>query len=401
MAGRRLVDAAKLFNASKSIAQKHIALRSQQLDTYNRTSSLAKAVKSQTDRVTLTAAAAIALSKRFSEEAPSYARAAAERTAGTQHDDGHIPTRDTVRGDAQKGGVEEGLEQDHHYDRSAQNAAASPPPEGELDITQKKAPRQPLPDGTIPTSGATLGEEPSGRDTFSDRPVSEGPDEPLVEHNGQKKGDAKGTRPIEPTESTIPSHANNLQQPPASPQLQKLQEGRDRDVFYTRSVESQQPPSSQPRSQIPEHTEDRQQSDVRVEDRRLNQDVFYSVPQPGQKQVQEEPSRQATDPELDEIPEGINTDVFHSKRVARMLGRDPYSRKEYLEMKGAGRTPFERPGTQKRHPLDDRSVEPTRSADPEPVAQNVRSTTTEKEVQDLASELVKDVQSNAVASEVY
>ena len=63
MAGRRLVDAAKLFNASKSVAQKHIALRSSQWDAYNKTSSLAKAVKSQTDRVTLTAAAAIALSQ--------------------------------------------------------------------------------------------------------------------------------------------------------------------------------------------------------------------------------------------------------------------------------------------------------------------------------------------------
>ncbi|KAL5121705.1 hypothetical protein ACEQ8H_000392 [Pleosporales sp. CAS-2024a] len=71
MAGRRLVDAAKLFTASKSISQKHVALRSTQLDAFTKTSQLAKALKNQTDRVTRTAAAAIALSKRFSEDAPA------------------------------------------------------------------------------------------------------------------------------------------------------------------------------------------------------------------------------------------------------------------------------------------------------------------------------------------
>ena len=60
MAGRRLIDAAKLFNASRSIVKQHINLRSQQLDVYSKTSILAKTVKNQTDRVTLTAKAAVA-----------------------------------------------------------------------------------------------------------------------------------------------------------------------------------------------------------------------------------------------------------------------------------------------------------------------------------------------------
>jgi hypothetical protein len=163
MAGRRLVDAARLFSASKSVAHKHIALRSSQLDTFNQTSSLAKAVKNQTDRITVTAAAAIALSKRFSEEAPSYARAAAEQATGTRRQHEDIPRRDTVKEDAHVEAPKEGLEQDHHYDRSEQNSTVRPPPEAELEIAQEQAQRRPLPDGTIPSNGVTLEQEEKGR----------------------------------------------------------------------------------------------------------------------------------------------------------------------------------------------------------------------------------------------
>lgn len=67
MAGRRLLDATKLLNATRKIAQQHLELRTEQLDRYNKTSTLAKAVKSQTDRVTVTAQAAIALARRLNE----------------------------------------------------------------------------------------------------------------------------------------------------------------------------------------------------------------------------------------------------------------------------------------------------------------------------------------------
>ncbi|GAB1744691.1 hypothetical protein NU219Hw_g2230t1 [Hortaea werneckii] len=72
MAGRRLIDAAKLFGASGNVAKQHLAVRRQQWDVYSRTSTLAKAVKNQTDRVTVTAAAALELAKRFNETGPSW-----------------------------------------------------------------------------------------------------------------------------------------------------------------------------------------------------------------------------------------------------------------------------------------------------------------------------------------
>ncbi|KAF7577242.1 hypothetical protein Ptr902_01484 [Pyrenophora tritici-repentis] len=347
MAGRRLVDAAKLFNASRGVAQKHIALRTSQWDAYNKTSSLAKAVKDQTDRITLTAAAAIALSQRFSEEAPAYAKAAADRATSTQWTpQDKIPRRDTVERKVPAQGVRDGAEQDHHYERSGQNTAQSPPPTEELEVEQEKAPRSPLPDGTIPSRGLTLGQE-KGQDTFSERPAHEAPKEPLArDQSGNARHEDEGIKPVESSKSTIPlpghprgnhtqvtrsipAHAKDPQRTPLSAQAEKLQKGHDRDVFYTRSAEVQ-------------------------------------------------PS---------DIPEGINTDVFHSKRVARMLGSDPFSRKEYAQRTTGG-----------RHPLDDRplpvSERPSQaSASPKP-AQQSKSVAASEDMEKFASQLVQDAQSN-------
>jgi aarF domain-containing kinase len=411
MAGRRLVDAAKLFNASKSVAQKHVALRSKQWDAYNKTSTLAKAVKDQTDRVTLTAAAAIALSQRFSEEAPSYARAAADRATKTQWTQPeNIPRRETVQTEAPVKGAKEGVEQDHHYDRSGKNTVQTPPPTEELAIEQEKAPRSPLPDGTIPSNGLTLEQEEKGQDTFSERSVPEAPKNPLAQDQGEQvRHEDEGIKPAESTESTIPlpgqpkgastrptetipAHANDPQQARISPQTEKLQKGHDRDVFYTRSVESQPTVSSQPQTQIPTAAGTKQKSDEHVKDASLNQDVFYATPKPGQEQVG------------DEAPEGINTDVFHSKKVARMLGSDSISRKEFAEKKSSGRHPLDDRPPPGRHPLDDRplpSIPPqSKPSVPSTPVQEVQSATTAKEMEDLASQLAQDIQSNTTASEV-
>lgn len=405
MAGRRLVDAAKLFNASKSIAQKHIALRSNQLDAFNKTSTLAKAVKNQTDRVTLTAAAAIELSKRFSEEAPSYARAAAQQATGTQHED--IPRKDTVKRDAPPDIHREGLEQDHHYDQSEQNTAVRPPPEAELEVEQKEAPRRPLPDGTIPSAGVTLEQEEKGQDTLSERPAAEAPEEPLSEEQkDQPQQEDEGIKPVESNETTIPlpgqprgdssaaaeaipSHANDLQQPAKSSRIQNLQAGHDRDVFYSRSVDSQPSPSSQPHAHIPDHTGTKQESDKHVDDKRLNQDVYYSVPEAGQ---QEGASAQ------EDLPEGINTDVFHSTRVAKMLGSDPSSRKEHLRNKVPSRNPFIPPQYQAGHGHNAEPSEPAQPTNPEQPLPVSQPQTTKKEMQDLASQLAQDAQSNVTAA---
>lgn len=72
MAGKWLLDAAKLFEAGRSIGRQHLALRQKQWDVYSKTSGLAKAAKDQTDRVTVTVGAAYELAKRFNETGPSW-----------------------------------------------------------------------------------------------------------------------------------------------------------------------------------------------------------------------------------------------------------------------------------------------------------------------------------------
>lgn len=71
MTGRRILDAAAIVKAVRGVASKHVAFRSHQLDVYSKTSTLAKAVQTQTERVTLTVKAASVLAGRFNEPASS------------------------------------------------------------------------------------------------------------------------------------------------------------------------------------------------------------------------------------------------------------------------------------------------------------------------------------------
>jgi hypothetical protein len=94
MAGKRLLDIAALFNASRGVVKKHVAFRSRQIDAYNRTSTLARAVRNQTDRVTETVKAASFLVSRLNEEQPSWPVENVEVKS-----DGHpIPNKETSRG---------------------------------------------------------------------------------------------------------------------------------------------------------------------------------------------------------------------------------------------------------------------------------------------------------------
>ena len=409
MAGRRLIDAAKLFNASKSIAQQHVKLRSQQLDVYSKTSSLAKAAKRQTDRVTLTLDAALVLSKRLNEEVPRYAAAAAQRATGAQ--DGDIPRTETGRAERAQAGAHETVRRDQEHGRSGKNTKTESPAEDGLNVQQEEARRRPFPDGTIPSAGVTLNHEARGQDTFSRRTVSEPSKEPLAKDHVQEEM-GEGLRPAESDASTIPrprqpsgttmeharssrqqssdsipSHTNDPYRPPITPQVQRLRAGHDRDVFYARSVESEPVPPSWPQTQIPKHTEDIQESDNHVQDSQLNQDVYYSVPEPGREQVQKkELPHEVAVPEQDHAPEGINTDVFRTQRIAKMLGGNPYEHKDHFTLKGAARKPQDSSQTAVGHGRPSAPVESVERTQP---------ATTEKEMQDLASQLAKDAETAA------
>jgi aarF domain-containing kinase len=341
MAGRRLVDVAKLINASRSIAKQHIALRSQQLDVYNKTSTLAKAVKDQTDRVTLTARAAIALSKRLNEtELPHNTTYAPSRH---DSDEASIPRKETAH-EAQRQAVEqhEGLKQDHHYGTSEGNAVTEPPAEQELKVRQEKPPRHPLPDGTIPPEGAKIGLHPSGKDTYSRRPQSEPDKHPLEqEHQGEDELEPAGSHRAnipDPTrtqysskdarelqrqsESQIPTSTSTATTDTAG--RSDLHDGHDRDVYYERPTGVNKEYSSLPRAKLPKHTETSQgQAGSRQQD--VDADVFSD--QAREKQAEQVLEKEKKEHEM-EVPEGVNINVFRTTRASKTLGGNPYQRNE-------------------------------------------------------------------------
>ncbi|KAF2086843.1 ubiquinone biosynthesis protein coq-8 [Saccharata proteae CBS 121410] len=410
MAGRRLLDAAKLFNASRSVAKQHIALRSQQLDLFTRTSTLAKAVKSQTDRVTVTARAAISLAQRFNEAAPSYTREhAADEQAKSQ--DHTIPRRDTVTEDAGQYKGKTGLEQDHHYDRSEANGATQPPPSEELDVKQRTADRRPLPDGTIPPAGAKLPSRPDGQDFFSTIPVSETEKEPLAQ---QQEDSPDALRPASSSASTIPNPEQDRRlSPDEARELQRQAESQipsqsaDRegnltgqqgtDVFHKKSGHVSPELSSLPRVKIPKVAEDTQGSKDEVKDGGIYADVYYSSE--GHPPQQPVPGHQAVPEQDAEVPEGVNTDVFRTPRVAKMLG---YNRKTEkppgLEMRGASRTPVDHTKLADGHDQDTfnvRSSDCESPAAPSPAANmsgRKDSHQADEDINSLAADMAKDAE---------
>lgn len=311
MAGRRLLEAAKLLNAASSVAKQHLTLRQQQLDLYTKTSTIGKAAKSQTDRVTLTAQAAIALAKRFNETTPSYQSPTEQWTKG----DDTIPRAETVPpGQPKKAPPADGLEQDHHYASSAANATTEPVPAEDMEVKQEEAAEQPLPDGTIPPSDADV--HARRKDSAHDLTSEEA-------RRLQRKAEDQIPRIF------TADHVGK-----------ETVENKDinDETFSDRPTDETTAYSSLPRSKIPKNTEDTQGGDEHVDNSHMNPDVFYSSK--GKQEAPAIPSQEAV-PAQESIPEGINTDVFHSPRTARMLGgRD---KKGYgLGLHAATGTPIEK-----------------------------------------------------------
>ncbi len=242
MSGKRLLDAAAIFKATQGVAVKHAALRRQQWETYNKTSSLAQAVKSQTDRVTVTVRAASALAARFNESKPRPS------PSGSQFDE-----RSTAEGErhnnSEHPGVKQGLEQDHFYDKSEANTAADPAAESELGVKQENASRDPLPDGTIPPAGS-LHEVPiQEKDSYSEPSHAEPKKSPTVESlrgmvqvaQPLSSGRKRTLMPNNTGFSPAPDHSSQEQTLPkvqAIPEQEQLPEEAYSQLFHSPKIAS-------------------------------------------------------------------------------------------------------------------------------------------------------------------
>ena len=354
MTGRRLLDVAAIFQASRGVAAKHVALRQHQLDVYSKTSSLAKAIKSQTDRVTLTVTAASDLAKRFSEPGPDFSTQAGQSERSSQ---------DTKGGQDAASGVYENTEQDHALSRNAyktsdRDSPAESPPCSSLATKQEKARNYPLPDGsTLPVDPVEVSKRDEG--SYSELPQTNFVKAPLADGREAtdeglpltSSGRTSSPNPIvwkastafekdrkveRQAEKQFPSQAAE-RSPAAHSEESDLQADRDLDVFYTPSLSDKQVGSTPPRVKLPNNTEDAQQSDEHVPGASLNQDVFYSASSKSEEQTL--PQAQAV-PEQDALSDEAYTELFHSPRIAKMLGGQPNSSKpsKGLEMSGAQET---------------------------------------------------------------
>ena len=411
MAGKRLLDLAALFNASRGVAQKHIALRGRQLDVYNRTSTLARAVRNQTERVTETAKAASILVSRLNESAPAWtSEATDDKPTAESKDGGTIPRKDAAEGKASPNPQEEGLEQDHFYERSQSNSTVDQKPTEDLEIQQEMADQYPLPDGTIPPADSEINTPAVDHDVLSTRPK----DEPLkapLENDGLKPASSDApsipiprSRPLSSDiarrtqrqfEEQIPSKtADALGEISADP----LEEGHDEDSFYRASGHTSPTLSSLPRVKIPKHISSIQEGDLQG----LNSDTFYNA---GESQkLGPIPSMEAVSGQ-ERVPEGVNTDVFFSPRIARTLGGRPHGARERdLKLRGAASAPVEHTDLTEGKDQDTFNVRRSSQEFPIKPEESPTSSPTAKpadgneDIEKLAQDLAKDSDNSAKVS---
>lgn len=353
MTGRRLLDVAAIFKASRGVAAKHVALRQNQFDIYSKTSSLAKAVKSQTDRVTLTVKAASVLAQRFNGPGSEHFTQASQSRRSPQ--DVSIPSQGGASGKAEELEKKGGLLQDHFYERSDQNSAAETPPDGDLAIKQEKAKEYPLPDGSIFPADIT---EAPKRDTDSDSELPQGEHviAPSANDRDQRlqptsSGRTSSPNPAQGVECATPEKSKQLKQqaekqisfqarelPPAALSEESvLEANKDRGVLYTSPSPDGQ--STLPDFNLAKNAEDAQKSEDHVSEAQVSQDLSY--PSSSESAEQPIPQVQAV-PEQDQTSDEAYTELFHSPRIARMLGGQPKPSKpsKGLEMSGAQGTPM-------------------------------------------------------------
>ncbi|KAL8667614.1 MAG: hypothetical protein Q9202_000469 [Teloschistes flavicans] len=419
MSGKRLLDAAALYRATKSVASKHLALRTHQLEAYGKTSSPAKALKNQTDRVTLPFRATSALAGRWQESGNQYS---------TQASSTPIPRPASVQTPGNASTKQQGIQQDHFYERSEQNSTLQPPPDRDIGVKQGKAQRYPLPDGSIPPAKSEVATSPRDEESYSQRPQIEPVKDPLAKETDQTEDKLQPTtsgrssipnpadKPCAPSpeeatrlqrqaERQIPSQA--AEPPPAAasdvkaassgqPEAAELGVDQEQDVFYTSSGKASRVLSALPRVKLPKNTVDDQHSIGHLQDDHINQDVFYSSAPEARDQTV--PHQQAI-PQQNEPSEEMYSELFHSPKVAKILkGKiKPSESARDLNLKGVKGTPSESDGSVPTGDLESFNTRPTvennatRAEAQKGAEQSTRfKNSQEDKIEDLAADIASD-----------
>ncbi|KAF7185330.1 Protein ABC1-like, mitochondrial [Pseudocercospora fuligena] len=171
MSGKRLIDAARLAGIGRNVVKNHFKIRQEQWQLLTKTSSVARAVKNQTDRVTVTAAAAFELAKRVNETGPQWREEGAEYMR--QQGRAAAKEADNLRKDAATMAKDAGFEQTAETLRSAGSQQAQKQDQRQGDdgtlASLRKRELQRQAEAQIPAQAADTQTAGSGHDTFNER----------------------------------------------------------------------------------------------------------------------------------------------------------------------------------------------------------------------------------------
>lgn len=397
MTGKRLLDVAALINATRGVIEKSITLHTRELDVYGRTSTLAKAVKSQTDRVTETAKAVSFLASRLNETRPSWS--ADDNGAGARRSgEPSIPNNESTK--ERSGPRKGGIQQDQIYERSESNSVNDPAPANILNIEQEKVNRYPLPDGTIPPSPsdlqrperdynigshiptevtkATVTSTHKGRHSFEPAPRGTTSTISLLSKNQLSSDRAKLLQ--SQSERQTLSYSGNYSE---NPSRHSLSADHDQDTFYEPSRNSSPAVSSLPRIKLPNHTQNAQGNNEQLKREGINADT-YSSPTAGQDVTPDYLRVAQAVSKQEQTSEDINTDISSNPKVAKLLGGKFGKSKKDVMLKNARHLPLEQIKPFNNDVFD---VEPYSQPDlTTPVPSDANRTSADRDAIELAGE---------------
>jgi aarF domain-containing kinase len=281
MSGKRILDAVAVFNAARAVAYQHFTIRQSQLELYTRTSSITRGING-----------AIQARKDAYNTTHSFSKSTNTAANAQPSSDPKTPNLQTVEGERPPIKRTEGLEKDHHYDRSQGNSVADSVAEQDLEIQQDKAERYPLADGTITLTRSGLGQAATGAQGLSS------------EHAMKLQ-----RRSAEPP--TTKDFSTTL--PPVG-ESSEFGIEHEQDVFHQPPDSTAPVLSALPTFEIPKAEEGVQGGDPHVP-QNTNADVFYSSRRLSQNDIANQ-----TDAAQEHPSEEMMGGLFHSPRVARLLG---------------------------------------------------------------------------------
>ena len=289
MSGKRILDAIAVLNAARTVAYQHFIIRQSQLELYARTSSFTRGINGASQA----RKGANNVTHSFNKSTNTAANA--KPSSGPE-----TPNPQTVEGEGQPIKRTEGLEQDHHYNRSQGNSVADSVPEQDLEIQQGKAERYSLANDTIALARSGLGQVVTGTQDLSSE------DAMKLQRQSEAQIPSKSAEP-----PTTKAFSTTL---PPDGESSEFGVEQEQDVFYQPPNSTAPVLSALPRFKIPKVEEDVQGGDPHVP-QKINADVFYSSRRLSQNDIANQ-----TDAAQEHLSEEMMSSLFHSPRIARLLG---------------------------------------------------------------------------------